>query len=227
MSLSHGRSPVIGISVRFRTVALCATAVAVGGCAHTSSGTEQDPVGETIRQMTALTSLDGEVVCAASHVESERALQALLDTRPERVATPARRSMAWTLAEAEDMNLSQVSEKASQSLAQAQSEARSMAPGASLRSARARAYFDTYAQVAGNPGVARVERGAPTPAELSWASAQFAAVWAEYFGSPEGSEERALALDWLTARAMAHPMILGAYRADFDRALEDRCADGG
>lgn len=196
---------------------------ALGACAHAASRVDRDPVDETMRRITALTDAQGGVVCAAERLESDRALRALLDSRSERDAGVAQPSGAWRLIRNQSMNLSQASEMMSQSFETAKSEARSTEPGAGVRSARAFAYFDAYSEIAANQGVRVLRRGQMSPAQASWAAAQYAAVWSEYYASPEGSEARGVALDWLTARSMAHPAVLVEYQEDFDHALRKLC----
>lgn len=202
----------------------CGVLVAVAGaCAHGGTTSDHDPVVETMLVMSDLADADRGAVCASDRVEADRSLEALRTARSERVVTRARPSAAWVAGRGRDMNLSQASELTAQSVDRMQAEARSTEPGAGVRRARAMAFFEAYSEITSDRGVRSLRPGQPSPSEVRWAAADFATVWSDYFQSPEGSDEQALALDWLTGQAMAHPEMLVDYKSDFDRALNGLC----
>jgi hypothetical protein len=65
--------------------------------------------------------------------------------------------------------------------------------------------------------------GGTTGGDERPSAVDFASVWRDYFSAPEGSDDRAALLEWLTSRSLRDPSLLRAYQAEFDKALRTKC----
>lgn len=208
---------------RVTGLVLVGAVLATGACAHLEYEAADDPVEEARLRLSSITGAEGDVICAAQSVERETGLQALRDNG---VVQPlsANPQARWREFQARGMNLSQASTQMSQAWEngkKAQTDQYNGVPNAYLMGNYAMSQFDAAFGAASNPRPPRRPR--PERSEDSWARAQYATVWTEFFSAPAGSEERDRMLDWLTSRSMANLAVLRTYHEEFSGALKNAC----
>ncbi|HSW30401.1 MAG TPA: hypothetical protein VLH75_13030 [Longimicrobiales bacterium] len=196
------------------------TAVLVlGGCAHVAPGSPADPVEAAQARLETLLSSEGDVQCAAQAVvgPSERlALRAdVLQRHP--FASRSRRYRAWKVS---SMDLSQAGAIQARLMGQIMQASDAVQNGTKEATAWVSAAMWQYDEL--SKALIRAPGGA-NGGDGRISAVEFAAVWRDYFSAPEGSDDRAALLEWLTSRSLQDPSLLRAYQAEFDKALRTKC----
>ena len=203
-------------------------AIILAACAH-AEFESSDPATEVDRRLDDITSAEGEPLCAAQRVDSQRMVEALFGLRTDLEGTmePAPRSGPRVRAPARTQNLSQVSAAAAGALASVQlanGETGGLARYQQLANQRE---FERYMNLASQdvrPGMGFV-RGprARTSLEESGAAADYSTVWLEYFYRRDVGVEAGGILEWLRSRSRTDLEALRSYHAAFREALELGC----
>ena len=206
-------------------------AIILAACAH-AEFESSDPATEVALRLDDITSAEGEPLCAAQRVDSQRMVEALFGIRTDLEGAPE--AARWySRSPGTSGNLSQISSQAAAAYArgqQASGERREGEAGAAERMRAAQAQFNRYLSAAsGSAGVRRVSAGGPrasTSLERRGAAADYSTVWLEYFYRRDVGVEAGGILEWLRSRSQTDLEALRSYHDAFREALELGCDRG-
>jgi hypothetical protein len=205
-------------------------ALTLAACAH-SEFESSDPATEVARRIEDITSAEGEVVCAAQRVDSQRMVAALfgIHTTVEGKTEPAIRS-GPRIPTRSGPNLSQISAAAAGALAGARQANGETGGLARYRQRTNEREFDRYMNLATRqvrPGMGFVRgAGVRTSLEERGAAADYSTVWLEYFYRRDVGVEAGGILEWLRSRSQTDLEALRSYHDAFREALEVGCNRG-